>query len=91
MFRDVPECSMFRVLSTPDWISILSIKKKERLLHVLELSTRPIRVANSFRGTEMVRKTCPPISPTISKQILKVVSRLFRRAETKNGSTEKTI
>ena len=29
-------------------ISILSIKKKERLLHVLKFSTGPIRVANSF-------------------------------------------
>ena len=75
----------------PVRISILSIKKKERLLHVLELSTRPIRVANSFRGTEMARKTCRPKFPTISKHILKVVSKLFRTAETKHASTEKTI
>ena len=75
----------------PVRISILSIKKKERLLHDLELSTRPIRVANSFRGTEMARKTCRPKFPTISKQILKVVSKLFRTAETKHASTKKTI
>ena len=39
----------------------------------------------------MALRTCLPISPTISKQILKVVSRLFRTAEIKNASTEKTI
>ena len=37
----------------------------------------------------MARKTCRPNFPTISRQILKVVSRLFRTAETKNASQRK--
>ena len=40
-------------------------------MHVLELSTRPIRVANSFRGDEDDTVKLPhQSSPTKSKQIL---------------------
>ena len=40
-------------------------------MHVLELSTRPIRVANSFRGDEDDTVELPhQSSPTKSKQIL---------------------
>ena len=56
-------------------------------------NSRPDPSGCNFRPPETFSyvKLVHQSSPTISKQILNVVSRLFRTAEIKNASTEKTI